>query len=357
MIDRIVDPVCGKPVVPAADTPTAECRGELYSFCSRACQEKFVCHPGKRLDEFVYDLAIVGGGPAGISAGIYAALGGLETLFLTKSLGGQAWDSTAVVNYPGFDWISGPELVERFQAQLFGSPHLAHQIAGVTGLEKRGDHFWLTTEDGGAYRARAVLLTTGMKRRPLGVPGEAAFLGKGVQEFHAFAAPRYADAAVLVVGGGNSAAQAALGLAEAGARVTLITRSFRADPYLQEKLAALPGARLLQDRDPVRVEGTERVEALVVRPTGGGPEERLAAEAVFVEIGLIPNSDLARNLVHLNPRGEVEVDRDCRTGLPGLYAAGDVTNTTGKRILIAAGEGAKAVLAVAEFLREGRSSS
>jgi thioredoxin reductase len=193
-----------------------------------------------------------------------------------------------------------------------------------------------------------------MKRRRLGIPGEAEFSGKGVHEFHALLAERFAGKSVVVVGGGNSACQAALGLAEKGAAVTLAARSYRADPYLKQKVGDEERIRVLEGRDPTRIEGGGRVETLVLRNLASGVEERLAVEGVFVEAGLVPNSDLVRDLVHRNDRREVDVDGNCRTGLPGLYAAGDVTSNLGKRILIAAGEGAKAVLALAEFLHAGR---
>jgi thioredoxin reductase len=320
-------------------------------FCSRACLEKFVCYPEKKLFDYHYDLIIVGGGPAGLSAGIYAALSGIETLFLTKSLGGQAWASTGVRNFPGFEFITGPDLIARFQNQLFDDLHLAHQITEVSAIEKSGDSFCITVADGEPFRSRAVLLATGMTRRRLGIPGEQEFLGKGVSEFHALSAKRFAGKAVATVGGGNSAAQAALGLAENGAQVTLVTRWYGADQYLQEKIGAADSIRVLENRDPVRIEGADRVEALVVRHSETGAEEGFEVEAVIVEIGLVPNTALAKNLVHLNERGEVEVDGNCRTGLPGLYAAGDVTSTFGKRILVSAGEGAKAVLAIGNYLK------
>ncbi len=351
MSERPVDPVCGKPVEnPSADLST-ECQGKIVYFCSRSCRQRFVCHPDRTLKDYVFDLIIVGGGPAGISAGIYAALTGLDTLFLTKSLGGQAWDSTAIRNYPGFDLITGPELVERFQKQLFDSLHLAHQICEVREIQKTRGLFRVTTDAGDTYRSRTLLLATGMARRRLGIPGEEEFRGRGVQEFHALSAKRHAGKEVAVVGGGNSAAQAALGLAEQGSRVTLVTRTYRADEYLAKRVAAAENIIVLQNRTPLRIEGTNRVEVLVVQNLDTGAEEVLPVEAVFVEIGLVPQSDLVRDLVHLNERGEVVVDGNCRTGLPGLYAAGDVTNTFGKRILIAAGEGAKAVLAIEQYLR------
>ena len=358
MVDRASDPVCGKPVDVKETTPSAECGTETFYFCSRACQEKFTCHPDRKLTDYLYDTIIVGGGPAGISGGIYAALAGMDTLFLTKSLGGQAWDSTQVVNYPGFEAISGPDLVDRFQKQLFENLHLAHHICEVTSIEKTRDTFVVATETGDVFRSRALLFTTGMRRRRLNIPGEAEFLGKGVLEFHALLADRFAGKEVAVVGGGNSAVQAALGLAEKGARVTVASRSYRADQYLQDKVAERNDVTVLVNRDPVRIEGARRVEVLVVKNLDTGAEEVIPVVAVFVEIGLVPSSDLVRDLVHVNPRGEVEVDGNCRTGLPGLFAAGDVTSTFGKRILIAAGEGAKAVLAISDYLQShGQRSS
>jgi alkyl hydroperoxide reductase subunit F len=351
MENRAVDPVCGKPVDVKETSPSAECQGETHYFCSQACREKFLCYPERKLTDYTYDAIIVGGGPAGISAGIYAALSGLDTLFLTKSLGGQAWNSTQVVNYPGFEAISGPDLVERFQTQLFESLHLVHQICAVTSIEKRRDSFVVTTDSGEVFRSRTLLLTTGMRRRRLGIPGEAEFLGRGVLEFHALLAERFAGKEVAVVGGGNSAVQAALGLSDKGAQVTVVSQSYRADAYLQQKVAARDSVVVLRNRDPVRIEGSQRVEVLVVRNLDTSGEEVIPVEAIFVEIGLVPSSDLVVHLVNLNRRGEIEVDGNCRTGLPGLFAAGDVTSTFGKRILVAAGEGAKAVLAMAEYLQ------
>ena len=346
---NFVDPICGK-TLDGDPSASVQCGDQTVAFCSVACREKFVCDPTKRLQDYVYDLLIIGGGPAGLSAGIYAALNDLDTLFLTKSLGGQAWDSTEVMNYPGFELISGPELVERFRGQLFDNLHLAHQICAVDELRKDGALFVARDEHGTEFRTRTVLLTTGMHRRRLGIPGEAELRGKGVGEFHALAAARFRDKAVVVVGGGNSACQAALGLTEAGAKVTLACRGYGADAYLKEKIAASP-VEVYSNRNPVRIEGTDRVEVLVVENLDNNAEEVIPAEAVFVEIGLVPSSALVRDLVRLNRRGEVEVDSNCATGLPGLFAAGDVTNAYGKRILIAAGEGAKAVLAAEAYLQ------
>lgn len=346
----MTDPVCGKEVELGPETLSTDCHGRTHYFCSRACLEKFVCEPEKKLADYLYDLIIVGGGPAGLSAGLYAGLSGLQTLFLSKSVGGQAWDSTTVRNFPGFEMITGPDLVARFRTQLFDSIHLAHQFCEVTSLRKEGPLFAVTTEHGDVYRSHAVLLATGMKRRKMCVPGEDTFQGRGVGSFHAISAQRYKDKPVVVVGGGNSAAQAALGLAEAEARVTVVARTFRPDLYLKERVAAAP-IKVVTGLTPLRIEWGEAVTGLSARKDPGGTEERFPAEAVFVEIGLIPNSELAKDLAVLNDRGEVQVDSNCCTGLPGLFAAGDVTSNYGKRILIAAGEGAKAVLAIEDYLK------
>jgi alkyl hydroperoxide reductase subunit F len=341
-------------VTPGDPTPQWVYQGHTYHFCSASCRAKFQQNPGKSLCDHDYDLIIVGGGPGGLAAGIYASLGGVDTLLLSRSIGGQAWDSTEVFNYPGFAFVTGPDLVKRFQQQAFEDLHLAHRITAVAEVVRAPLGFEVRAEGGETFRARAVLYTAGMRRRRLGIPGEADLAGRGVAVFHALAAERYRDQAVAVVGGGNSAVQAALGLAAAGARVSLVTRGFRADAYLQEKVTAAPAITLLRDRNSVRVEGTGRVEALIVQATSGGPEERLAVVAVFVEVGLVPNNEPVRELVKLNHRGEVEIDSNGRTPVPGLFAAGDVTTAYGKRILIAAGEGAKAALAAQEYLRDGR---
>ena len=236
-----VDPVCGKPVVVGERTPSAECGREAAYFCSQACREKFVCDPGKKLSDYRYDLVIVGGGPAGIAAGIYAALADLDTLLVTKSLGGQAWDSTKVVNYPGFEEIEGPDLVDRFQRHLFENLRLAHHIGEAVDLDKTKNTFSVDNEGGQTFRARALIIATGMRRRRLGIPGEARFLGKGVLEFHALLAERFSDRDVAVVGGGNSAVQAGLSLARAGARVRLVARGYRPDSYRsQENVFGVP---------------------------------------------------------------------------------------------------------------------
>ena len=350
MTDRPIDPVCNMPVPPGESTFTAEHDGRVYRFCSRACRDRFAADPGATLAGVLYDLVILGAGPAGLSAGIFASQAGIDTLLLTRSIGGQAWDSTEVMNYPGFELITGPDLVKRFRRQAFESPHLFHRIADLRALRRTADGFKVTTADGDTFRSRTVVLATGMRRRRLGIPGEAELRGKGVSEFHAMPAHRHAGRRVAVVGGGNSAVQAALGLAAAGAQVMLVARGYRADDYLKKKAAAEAAITLLLHRSPVRIEGRDRVEALVVEPAGGSPEERLPVEAVFVEIGLVPNSDLVRGLADLNHHGEVIVDGNCRTSVPGLFAAGDVTSTFGKRILIAAADGAKAVLAVRQYL-------
>lgn len=345
----MIDPVCGMEVVPGKEAASTQCGEETIYFCSRACQEKYVCSPAKKLTDYLYDVIIIGGGPAGISAGMYASLGGLDTLFLSKAIGGQAWDSTAIRNYPGFNFITGPELIERFKEQLFGNLKLAHKVVTVTGIRKSGSDFEVVSSSAETFRAKTVLLTTGMKRRRMQVPGEVEFAGKGIGSFHALAASRYEGREVVVVGGGNSAAQAALGLHEAGAKVTLVTRSYTPDHYLQEKIETA-SIKVVVNHRPARLEGTERVESFVAYDVDSREETSFSTGMVFVEIGLVPNSELVTELATTNRRGEVKIDANCRTGLPGLFAAGDVTATFGKRILIASGEGAKAILAVEQYL-------
>ena len=222
------------------------------------------------------------------------------------------------MNYPGFEAIEGPQLVDRFQKQLFDDPKLVHQICEVTAIEKSRKTFRVRTADGQTFRSQTVLLAMGMRRRRLEIPGEPDFRGKGVLEYHDLLAEHYAEKDVAVVGGGNSAAQAALGLAKRKARVRLVARSYRADSYLQEELAAQKGVTVLEGRDPVRLEGSERLERLVVRNQETEEEETLPVEAVFAEIGLLPNNELVRELVIINER---ERSRSIATAVPAFPAS------------------------------------
>lgn len=302
-----------------------------------------------------YDLIILGGGPAGLTAALYAARKKLKQLVLTKEVGGQVVLTSEIENYMGYPLITGPELMEKFDAQIraFLSEDTL-RFAAVTDL-KQADGGFLVESDAGSFRSRTVLIATGKRPKKLGVPGEDSFRGHGVSYCATCDGPFFRGKEVAVVGGGNSALQAALELSKHAARVYLVDRSgYRAEPVVVDKVLREDKIVRVSGRRAQKIEGGRAVERFVLEDDGG-EAETLAVQGVFVEIGLEPNTAfLDPALVGLNDRSEVVVDCRCRTNVPGLFAAGDVTDSVDKQIIVAAGDGAKAALAIGEYLmRQG----
>lgn len=348
------DPVCGMDVTDGAWSAHHGAKG--YRFCSAGCREVFLADPERYLSgpaEQEFQLVIVGGGPAGITAAVYASQQRLRALLLTPELGGQAADSTKIKNYMGFDLITGPELVQRFRDQLLHSHYLMHSLEEVLRINRTDDGFTLETREGGHYRAASTIVATGMHRRKLGVPGEQRLLRKGVSHRHAQELGNVAGRPAAVIGGGNSGMQAALDLASAGCPVTLVASgALTGDSAEVEKVERNRAIQILDEHEVVTIEGVETVEAVTVRPRTGGRISRREVEAVFIEIGFHPNTDCVAHLVRLNRYGEIETGRRGETDVPGLFAAGDVADNGGKRIIIAAGDGARTALAAGAFLKK-----
>ena len=299
----------------------------------------------------LYDALVLGAGPAGISAAIYLVRKGLATGVVAQSLGGQVAWTAGIENYLGYRLIDGAALVERFREQVAEFPPDLGLGLEVSGVERRGDRF-LVRAGGAEYGARTVVVATGKRPRLLGVPGEQRLLGRGVATCATCDAPLYRGKPVGVVGGGNSGLEAALDLAKIASRVIVFQDLDRltADAVLERRARALPQIELRLGSAVTEILGEERVRAVRVRPRAGGVPSELAVEGVFVEIGLTPNSGPVRGLAPMNARGEIAVDCVCRTAVPGLFAAGDVTNVPYKQIVVAAGEGAKAALSAADYL-------
>lgn len=300
-----------------------------------------------------YDLLILGGGPAAMSAAIYAARKMLKVAMLAREYGGQVAYTSEIENYLGFMAISGKELVNRFVEQVKKFQVPVARGEKVVKVEKREDGFRVLTGSGAAYTGRTVLLATGKRDRPLGVPGEKELVGHGVAYCSTCDAPFYRGRKVVVAGGGNSAFTAALDLLKVDAEVTLVNfvEGWQADPIMLESARKHPERVAFLDRhEVVRIEGDGRVAGVVVRDRKDGEEKKLEASGIFVEIGLLPNSEPVSGLVELNQHEEVVIDCFCRTSLEGLYAAGDVTTVPHKQIVISAGEGAKAALSAYDYL-------
>ena len=300
----------------------------------------------------MYDLIIVGGGPAGMTAAVYAARKRLNTLLLSKDVGGQVLWTMGVENYMGYQYIEGPELMQKFEEQVKQFP-LDQKIGqGASTLSRVDVGFEVRAEGGESYQARAVIVATGKRPRQLNVPGEERLKGRGVTYCAICDGPIFAGEKVAVIGGGNSALEAAYDMVKIGDHVYLVsTTPLTGDQVLIEKVKEASNLTTLLEHEVLSIEGSNRVESLTVRDLKTGAEKKLEVGGVFVEIGLIPNSDIVRDIVKLNRLGEIEVSSACETGVPGLFAAGDVTNVPEKQIVVAAGEGAKAALAAHKYLQ------
>jgi alkyl hydroperoxide reductase subunit F len=299
----------------------------------------------------LYDVAIVGGGPAGLAAAMYTARKNLSTIVVATDIGGQLGTTLEVANYPGHESISGPDLVQRFFAQA--SRYGVEQLIGeqVTGLRVDGRSRVLELESKREVASRAIIIASGVKKRQLQIPGERRYAGHGVVYCSTCDGPLFKGLDIAVVGGGDSALEAALELDGIARKVHLVTRSGLAgDQVLEDKIAAASTVEVLPHHEPVEIHGADAVEALTVRDRATGTTAKLAVQGVFIEIGLFPNTGFALDLVDTNERGEITVDSHCHTGVRGVFAAGDCTDTHDKQIVVAVGEGAKAALAAFEYL-------
>ncbi len=299
------------------------------------------------------DLLIVGAGPAGMTAAVYAARKGLAPLVLSEDIGGQAAWSSSVENYMGFKDIRGSELMRRFEEHM-RAQQLHYEESRVVRVVPRDGRFLVERADGTSHEARAVILATGRQPRTLDVPGEMSLRGKGLSYCATCDGPLFRDARVAVIGGGNAGLQACHDLLAVAREVHLVTNELvSADQAIKDKVLGHPKLRLYEYHAVKAIRGDQAVQGLAII----GPEGReitLDVEGVFVEIGLVPSSELAENVVARNEAKEIIVDCACQTNLRGLYAAGDVTTACGEQIIIAAGEGAKAALAAADYLAFGQ---
>lgn len=298
-----------------------------------------------------WDLIVVGGGPAGLAAGIYGVRGGLRTLVLEgKMAGGRMAEAPLIENYPGLPPMPGLELGSRMAEHCRRAGAEVREGEEVRELLPGGRKLVRTGK--GEYSAGAVVLATGATHRTLGVPGEKELLGRGVTYCPVCDGPLFRGKRVMVVGGGNSAVSAALYLSSLASRVVLVHRrdSFRADPVLVGKLEGKVEVRW--NRVVEEIVGERRVEGVRLREVGTGRGEEVEVEGVFVMVGEEPNSSLARRAgVRTNEEGYIVVDRRQRTSLEGIYAAGDVTDFPVKQVVSAVAQGMTAALDARSLLR------
>lgn len=303
-----------------------------------------------------YDLIIIGGGPAGLTAGIYAGRSRLRTLILEKGLpGGLITFAEKVENFPGFpEGISGIELGERLaeQARRFGAELVAAEAleARLTGEEK----VVITSE--GEVRAKAVIIATGSSHRHLGIPGEEDLVGKGVSYCATCDAPFFKGQEVAVIGGGDTAATEALYLSKFASRVFLIHRrnKLKAHTLLQEKLRDQENIEFMLERVPEGIEGSERVTGVALRLVRTGQKEFLPVSGVFIAVGMEPNSQLVKGQLKLIPPGYILTNEVMETELPGVFAAGDVRHLSARQAVTSAADGAQAAISAYRYLERER---
>ncbi len=299
-----------------------------------------------------YDVVVIGAGPAGLTAGMYCARQGLRTAVVGGEVGGQAGWAGKIENYLGWQAVTGPELVEAFRTHVARFDVTCFEGELVNALVPDDEGFGVYTREGTALAARAAIIATGKAPNRLSVPGETELIGRGVSYCATCDAAFFSDSDVAVVGPGDSAVEAALQLAKLGARPTVLSeRALKLSDGLREPLEAATGIAVREGVKVVRIEGEDAVTGITVRDTASGAEETLAVRGVFIETGAIAAAEFTAGLVETNERGEIVVDRRCATSLPGVYAAGDVTDGLGKQVIIAAGEGARAAVALGKDLK------
>jgi len=297
----------------------------------------------------VNDVVIVGAGPAGLTAGVYCARKMLKTVIVSENIGGQALESWAIENYMGYRMITGGELMKKFEEQV-RTLNIRLELDRVTGITKEANLFIVKTGSGAELKAKTLILAQGNRPKKLGVANEEQYLGRGLSICSTCDGPLYRGKKVAVVGGGNSALQTAIEMSEMVASVDLIVRTtIKADPVYVEKMKTKKNITVHLHTQVAEIEGEKFLSAITIK-SSKGIEKKLTLDGVFIEIGWLPNTDMVEGLVALNPKKEIAVDCNSRSSVPGIFAAGDVTSTRSKQIIIAAGDGAKAALAAFDYL-------
>jgi alkyl hydroperoxide reductase subunit F len=331
-----------KPVGGYSDLVNFDATGELTQMLGLT--EKGAAFP-------LYDVIIIGGGPAGLSAAVYAARKVLKALVITKDIGGQVTWTYDVDNYLGFSQIETADLISKFEehVQKYGVEKLVG--VEVKSVELTGKTKKVIAADGNTYLAKTIIIATGKRPRPLDVPGERELIGMGVTYCSTCDAPLFADLDVAVAGGGNSALEAVIDLMKVARKVFMVSLTpLTGDQILQDKVVSSPKVEVFTEYEILRIIGESAVEGIEIAPLGTRDVKRVDVNGIIVEIGLLPNSGLVLDFVETNRQGEIVVDSRCRTGVAGVFACGDVTDVPFKQVIVAAGEGAKAALSAYDYI-------
>jgi len=302
-----------------------------------------------------YDIIIVGAGPAGMTAGVYAARKKLKTLIISKDIGGQASWSSDIENYLGFSMITGPDLVKKFEDHLEEFKEdleLRISISGIKDIKKKGKNFVITTGDGKSETAKAIIIAGGKVPRMLGITGEKEFLNRGVAYCAYCDGPLFKGKDVAIIGGGNSALDSALNVSKLVKQIYIIniTKQLNGDKVMIDKVMDLPHVRVMNNTEAVAIEGEKTVSSIRIKSRDGGLQKDLPVSGVFIEVGSLPATEYLKGLVNLNKHSEIIIDEYNMTSVAGIFAAGDITTVIEKQIITAAGEGAKAAIQASQYL-------
>jgi len=303
-----------------------------------------------------FDMLIVGGGPAGAAAAVYAARKGIRTGVVAERFGGQTLDTMGIENFISVEHTEGPKFAAALESHVrsYGVDIMNSQrVTAIEPAPKPGGEITVTLSNGATLKSRSVVLATGARWRNINVPGEHEYRNKGVAYCPHCDGPLFKGKRVAVIGGGNSGVEAAIDLAGVVGHVTLIefADQLKADAVLVNKLNSMPNVEIHTGAQTTEITGADgRVNGLAYKDRANGEAHHVALEGVFVQIGLVPNTEWLRGSVELSKYGEILIDAKCATSLPGVFAAGDVTTVPYKQIIIASGEGSKAALSAFDHL-------
>ncbi|MFD2762218.1 alkyl hydroperoxide reductase subunit F [Lentibacillus juripiscarius] len=299
-----------------------------------------------------YDVLVVGGGPASASAAIYAARKGIRTGIVAERFGGQVNDTAGIENFISVKRTEGPKFAANLEEHVKDYDIDVMNLQRATGLERKQDFVEIELENGASLKGKSVVLSTGARWRKIGVPGEDEFRNKGVAYCPHCDGPLFEGKDVSVIGGGNSGVEAAIDLAGIVNHVTVLEFSseLKADSVLQERLHSLPNVTVLTNAKTTEITGEDNVNGLTYIDRETETEQHIELEGVFVQIGLLPNTDWLGDSVERNKFGEIVVDRHGATNVPGVFAAGDCTDDPNKQIIISMGSGANTALNAFDYL-------
>lgn len=303
-----------------------------------------------------YDVIVTGGGPAGAAAAIYSARKGLNVAIVAERIGGQVKETVGIENLISVPETTGSQLADNLRTHIQRYPIDVLEHRRIEKIEIGNNQKILSTAKGEKFIAPAVIVATGASWRKLNVPGEAEYIGRGVAFCPHCDGPFYKGKHVAVIGGGNSGIEAAIDLAGICSKVTVLEflEELKADQVLQEKVKSLPNVEVFTNSQTLEIIGNgEKVTGIRVKNRGTEESRVIDLDGIFVQIGLVPNSGAFREVVETNRPGEIVIDAHCRTNIPGIYAAGDVSSVPYKQIIIAMGEGAKAALSAFEDRMRG----